>query len=253
MPPGRRPPRWYPAEVRVGLLVSGTGSIAEQMLAQGLPVAVVLADRSCRALQMAQTRAVATELVDRSRFGGFGPGFDRDGFSEALTAALQRHGVDLVVMAGFGTIVSRSVHDAFPHRVLNTHPSLLPAFPGWHAVDEALAAGATVSGCTVHLAELAMDQGPILAQQAVPVVPGDDAAALHERIKAVERVLYPATVRRVLRALAAGMEPADLPTLVGTVDAPLRLQQLGTAAGVGPPTPAAAPSTQTPYFRQETS
>jgi len=225
--------------VRVGLLVSGTGTIAEQMLAQGLPVAAVLADRSCPGLQMAASRAVATELVDRREFGGFGPGFDRDGYSQALVGVLQHHRIDLVVMAGFGTVVGAAVHDAYPHRVVNTHPSLLPAFPGWHAVEDALAGGVAVTGCTVHLAELLVDQGPILAQQAVPVLPGDDVASLHERIKAVERVLYPATVRRVLRALASGTEPAALPALVGTVRDPLHPERLGISAGTvlpdGPP------------------
>ncbi len=218
--------RWYPAGVRVGLLVSGTGTIAEQMLAEGLPVVVVVADRPCRGLDLASERAVAAELVDRRQFGGFGPGFDRDAYSQALVDTLTDHGTDLVVMAGFGTVVGAVVHQTFPHRVLNTHPSLLPAFPGWHAVEDALAAGASVAGCTVHLAELAVDRGPVLAQQEVAVEPGDTADTLHERIKTVERWLYPATVRRVLRALGAGQDPSTLAPLVGTIADPLAEEHL---------------------------
>jgi phosphoribosylglycinamide formyltransferase-1 len=90
------------------------------------------------------------------------------------------------------------VHDAFPNRILNTHPALLPSFKGWHAVEAALDYGVKVSGCTVHVATLEMDAGPILAQEAVPVLPGDTAAELHERIKQVERRLYPDTIRAVL-------------------------------------------------------
>ena len=95
-----------------------------------------------------------------------------------MTATLVAHQVDLVAMAGFGTVMTQTVHDAFPDRVLNTHPALLPAFPGWHGVRDALAAGVAETGCTVHLATLEMDAGPILAQQAVPVLPGDTEETL---------------------------------------------------------------------------
>jgi phosphoribosylglycinamide formyltransferase-1 len=105
-------------------------------------------------------------------------------------------------MAGFGTVLDEPIHSAFPGRILNTHPALLPAFPGWHAVEDALAAGVTETGTTVHVATLAMDAGPILAQQAVPVHPDDTVATLHERIKVVERALYPATIRTFIDKLA---------------------------------------------------
>ena len=120
-----------------------------------------------------------------------------------MTDVLVAHAVDVVVMAGFGTVLGQPVHDAFPGRILNTHPALLPAFPGWHAVADALAAGVTETGTTVHVATLEMDAGPILAQQAVPVLPDDTEATLHERIKAVERTLYPDTIRRFIDGLAA--------------------------------------------------
>src|SRR4029450_13505036 len=104
---------------------------------------------------------------------------------------------DVVAMAGFGTIVP-DLPAAFPGRVLNTHPALLPAFKGWHGVRDALAAGVKVTGTTVHIATAEVDAGPILAQEAVPVLPGDTEATLHERIKQVERRLYPATIRRFI-------------------------------------------------------
>jgi len=166
-----------------------------------LPVAVVVADRPCRGLEIASEADVRSVLVDRRDFGGFGESFDRRRYTEELVKTLVANNVDLVAMAGFGTVVSKELHDAYPGRVLNTHPALLPAFPGWHAVEDALAAGARVTGCTVHLATLETDSGPILAQEQVPILPGDTAATLHERIKTVERRLYPATVRRVLKEM----------------------------------------------------
>jgi len=190
--------------VRVAVLVSGSGTILEAMLEAGVPVCAVLADRPCRGLEVARQAGVVAELVDRKAWGGFGTGFDRWAYTEALTRALVAHRPDLVAMAGFGTVLERPVHDAFEGRILNTHPALLPAFPGWHAVEDALAAGASETGCTVHLATLEMDAGPVLAQRVVPVLPGDSAEVLHERIKEVERVLYPATILRVLEQLAAG-------------------------------------------------
>jgi phosphoribosylglycinamide formyltransferase-1 len=190
--------------VRLGVLVSGTGTILEALLAEDLPVVAVVADRPCRGLEIAADHGVAAELVDRRDFGGFGPGFARDAFTAAVVETLGRHDVDLVVMAGFGTVLAQGAHDAYGGRILNTHPALLPAFPGWHAVEDALAAGATVTGCTVHVATLDMDAGPILAQEEVAVEPGDTPDSLHERIKEVERRLYPATIRKVM---AAGVGP----------------------------------------------
>jgi phosphoribosylglycinamide formyltransferase 1 len=176
------------------------------MFDAGLPVTVVLSDRPCAGLDLAQDAGVAAELVDRASYGGFGPGFDREGFTSSVTATLVAHQVDLLAMAGFGTVLAQSIHRAFPGRILNTHPALLPAFPGWHGVRDALAAGVTETGCTVHLATLEMDAGPILAQEVVPVLAGDSEETLHERIKVVERSLYPATVAWALGELEQGRE-----------------------------------------------
>lgn len=170
----------------------------------GLPVAVVIADRNCRGLEIADRASIPWELVDRSDWGGFGASFDRVGYTRALTAVLRAHEIDLVAMAGFGTVLAKPVHDAYPMRILNTHPALLPEFPGWHAVKEALESGAEETGCTVHYAVLAMDAGPVVTQQAVPILTGDTEETLHERIKQVERRLYPAAIRTVMAELEAG-------------------------------------------------
>jgi phosphoribosylglycinamide formyltransferase-1 len=177
-----------------------------------LPITIVLADRPCGALTLAEEHGAAAELVDRTVYGGFGSGFDRGGFTKTVAATLVAHQVDLVAMAGFGTVMTEEVHKAFPGRILNTHPALLPAFPGWHGVRDALAAGVSETGCTVHLATLEMDAGPVLAQEVVPVHPGDTEETLHERIKVAERSLYPATVAWALHELEAGrpiLPPTD--------------------------------------------
>ena len=180
------------------------------MVRAGLDVALVASDRRCRALDVAFGAGVETLLVSRDEFGGFAKTFDREGFTDELTKALQLRDIDLIAMAGFGTIVTRSFHDAYPGRVLNTHPSLLPAFKGWHAVAQALASGATETGCTVHIATEALDDGPILAQRRVAIEPDDTDETLHERIKEVERALYPLVVGRVMAAMREGLEPSSI-------------------------------------------
>jgi phosphoribosylglycinamide formyltransferase-1 len=178
--------------MRIGVLVSGSGTNLEALLQARLTVAVVVADRRCRALEIAERAGVAAELVERTSFG---KDFDRLAYTEQVIDVLRDHDVDLIAMAGFMTVLEKPIFDAFPDRILNTHPSLLPAFPGAHAVEEALAAGVKVTGCTVHLATVEVDAGPILAQRSVAVEPGDTVESLHERIKQVERKLYPDTIR----------------------------------------------------------
>jgi phosphoribosylglycinamide formyltransferase-1 len=172
-----------PPVLHLGVLVSGSGTIFEAMVAAGLPVRLVIADRACRALDIAAASCIPAQLVDRSRFGGFGAEFDRPAYTAAVTEALVAAGVDVVAMAGFG--------------------ALLPAFPGWHAVADALAAGVAETGTTVHVATLEMDAGPVLARAPVPVLPNDTEETLHERIKEVERRLYPQTIRHFIDELAA--------------------------------------------------
>lgn len=193
--------------MRLGVLASGAGTLLEAFLAEGVPVDLVLVDRRCRAEEIATAAGVALERCFRDSFG---PGFDRHAYTLRVLDALQRHDIGLVAMAGFGTVLAPVLFDALPGRILNTHPSLLPAFKGWHAVEDALAAGVDVTGCTVHLATPEVDEGPILAQERVPVFPGDTPETLHERIKAVERRLYPAVVRALLSG-SLRAEPAAHP------------------------------------------
>ena len=183
--------------MRLGVLVSGSGTLLEAILAEGLPVALVLADRPCRGLEVAAGAGIPAELVERTDFSR---AFDRPAHTERVVKVLEAAGVELVALAGYMTVLGPAILTAFPGRVLNTHPSLLPSFTGAHAVRDALAAGVKVTGCTVHVATAEVDAGPILAQEAVPVVPGDDEATLHERIKVVERRLYPATIKELLES-----------------------------------------------------
>jgi phosphoribosylglycinamide formyltransferase-1 len=182
--------------VEIGVLASGSGTILEALLDAALPIALVVADRPCRALDVAAAHGVPAVLVARPSFGA---AFDRDAYTKELVATLEQRGVQLVVMAGFGTVLGAAAFDAFEGRLLNTHPALLPAFTGWHAVRDALAYGVKVTGCTVHVATLEVDHGPILAQEAVAVRADDTESTLHERIKSVERRLYVATIRDILQ------------------------------------------------------
>lgn len=181
--------------MRLAVLVSGTGSILDAMVEAGLPVSLVVADRPCGALQRASGHKIQAELAER---GSFGADFDRVAYTRQVVEVLEANNIELVAMAGWGTIFEYPLYEAFGGRVLNTHPALLPAFPGWHAVDDALAYGVKVTGCTVHLATLEVDAGPILAQACVPVEADDTAASLHERIKVVERRLYVETLQQIL-------------------------------------------------------
>jgi phosphoribosylglycinamide formyltransferase 1 len=185
-----QPPLRVPASVpaRLVVLASGTGSLLESVLEAAVgdyPARVVAVgtDRDCRALEVAAANSLPAYTV---RLGDHP---DREAWDTAITEATAAHQPDLVVSAGFMKILGPQFLSRFLGRVVNTHPALLPAFPGAHAVPESLAYGVRVTGCTVHLVDAGMDTGPILAQEAVTVLDGDDEAALHERIKVVERRL----------------------------------------------------------------
>lgn len=181
--------------MRLAVLASGSGTILDAICSDGIPVALVVVDRPCGAQDVAASHGVDCELVERKSFGR---DFDRAGYTAELIGVLRGYDIDLVAMAGFGTILGPDMFDAFPERILNTHPALLPAFPGWHGVEDALAYGVKVTGCTVHVATEEVDAGPILAQEAVPVLATDTVDTLHERIKEVERRIYVQTIREIL-------------------------------------------------------
>jgi phosphoribosylglycinamide formyltransferase-1 len=180
---------------RVVVLLSGAGTLCAALLDAAaapegvLDVVAVGSDRA-DAPGLAHARTVGvptfvTEVRDHP---------DRAAWDRALAAQLAVHRPDWVVCAGFMKLLGPAVLAAFAGRVVNTHPSLLPRFPGAHAVRDALAAGVATTGATVHLVDAGLDTGPVLAQRPVPVLPGDDEAGLHERIKTVERELLVQTV-----------------------------------------------------------
>lgn len=186
MQPPLRVPASAPA--RLVVLASGTGSLLESLLDAAVgdyPARVVAVgtDRDCRALEVATAHSLPGYTV---RLGEYP---DRESWDAAITEVTAEHEPDLVVSAGFMKILGPQFLSRFLGRVVNTHPALLPAFPGAHAVPDSLAYGVRVTGCTVHLVDAGMDTGPILAQEAVAVLDEDDEAALHERIKVVERRL----------------------------------------------------------------
>lgn len=175
----------------IGVLASGSGTLLKAILEAQVPVDVVVVDRQCPAIDIAAAANTPVEVVERGPLKEL----DRTAFTHRVIDALQRHGVDTVAMAGFMTVLDKPMFDAFPDRVLNTHPALLPSFRGAHAVEEAIAMGVKITGCTIHITTVEVDAGPILAQEAVAVRPDDTVATLHERIKEVERRLYPQTIK----------------------------------------------------------
>ena len=183
--PFRVPPS---APARLVVLASGTGSLLASLLdaATGdYPARVVAVgvDRDCRAVEIATEASLPTFTVRLADHP------DRAAWDAALTAAVAAHTPDLIVSAGFMKILGPQFLAQFCGRTLNTHPTLLPAFPGAHGVAEALAYGVKVTGCTVHLVDAGTDTGPILAQQPIAVLDDDDEQTLHERIKVTERRL----------------------------------------------------------------
>ncbi|MEZ5171025.1 MAG: phosphoribosylglycinamide formyltransferase [Acidimicrobiia bacterium] len=191
--------------MRIGVLASGGGTNLQAILDADLPVTVVLADRpGAGALVRAERAGVDTAVVDRAAHLP-----DRLAFTDAVVDALGEYEVDLVAMAGFMTILEKPIFDVFAGRVLNTHPSLLPAFRGARAVEDALEAGVKVTGCTIHIAIPEVDAGPILAQEAVEVLDDDTTDVLHERIKEVERRLYPEVLARVVAEGTTGFDDSS--------------------------------------------
>lgn len=171
----------------IGVLVSGNGTNLQALLDAGLPVTAVASNRA-DAPALARVRDTATAAFELRDYAS------RDARDAAMAAWLAEHEVRLVVLAGYMHILTPAFLDRFPEAVVNVHPSLLPAFPGAHAVEEQLAAGVEESGATVHLVDTGVDTGPILAQERVPVEAGDTPETLHERIRKIEHRLLPLVV-----------------------------------------------------------
>ena len=194
--------------VILGVLASGGGTnlqaILDAIAAGSLDarVAVVVSNEpGAGALDRARAAGVEALVIDHKAFA------DRRAFDAAVVEALRARGVDLVVLAGFMRVVTDVLLGAFPSRVVNIHPALLPAFPGVHAQAQALRHGVRIAGCTVHFVDGGTDTGPIIAQVAVPVLEDDDEASLTARILAKEHELLP----RVLQWIAEGRVQVDSP------------------------------------------
>ena len=187
--------------MRIGVLVSGAGTNLQALLdaqargelAPGVIAAVVSNKPGVPALERAARAGVPAAVIDHR-------GLSREAFEDGLCAALAPHGVEAVVLAGFMRVLTPRFVDRFPLRIVNTHPSLLPAFPGAHAIGDALAHGVKLTGVTVHFVDATLDGGPIIAQTGVPIEDGDDVASLRTRIQREEHQLLP----RVVQRLAAG-------------------------------------------------
>jgi len=188
---------------KLGVLISGRGSNLAALIAAceaddyPAEIAVVISNRpEAAGLQFAESAGIATRVIDHKRFTG------RAEFDRALDDALRAAGVDLVCNAGFMRLLTADFVEAWRDRQLNIHPSLLPAFRGLDTHERAIAAGVRISGCTVHFVRPEMDEGPIVAQAAVPVLPGDDTESLAARVLRAEHRLYPWAVRLVAAGLA---------------------------------------------------
>ncbi|MBA4370345.1 MAG: phosphoribosylglycinamide formyltransferase [Coriobacteriaceae bacterium] len=185
-------------KLRLGVLISGSGTnlqaiidaCAEQFL--DAEVVVVVSDKEAAyGLERARKAHIAAVWVDRTAYTTF-----RD-YNHAILFALRTHEVDLVVMAGYMRLLTREVLDAFPMRVVNIHPALLPSFPGASGIHDAFDHGVKITGVTVHFATDKFDEGPIIAQEAVPVLEGDTAESLEARIHEAEHRLYPAALQLI--------------------------------------------------------
>lgn len=210
----------------VAVLISGAGSNLRALLdaaaAPGFPARIVAvgADREADGFAHAEAFGIPTFLVPYERFGS------RAEWGEELSAQLAVWNPDVVVLSGLMRLLPPAVVAAWAPRLINTHPAYLPEFPGAHAVRDALASGAEQSGASVIVVDDGVDTGPILAQERVPVLPGDDEHRLHERIKPVERRLLIEVVRRIatgeldLAAAARREKDGALPTAASPLDTP---------------------------------
>lgn len=178
---------------RIVVVISGRGSNMRALVEAGLPVVAVLANRADAAgLAFARERGIATSVVEHRSYA------TRDAFDAALAAQIDAHAPTLVVLAGFMRVLTAEFVDRYTGRLVNIHPSLLPAFPGLHTHERALQAGVRIHGATVHFVTSDLDQGPIIAQAAVPVLPGDTPDTLAARVLEQEHVIFPRALRWIV-------------------------------------------------------
>lgn len=194
-------------KTRTAILISGRGSnmqsLVEAARADDYPaeIVLVLSNRPDAAgLAWAKARGLPTLAIDHKSFP------TRDAFEDALQRSLEAAGTELIALAGFMRLMTPAFVDRWHDRMINIHPSLLPSFKGLHTHERALAAGVKITGCTVHFVRAEMDEGPIIAQAAVPVLRSDDPAALAARVLAAEHRLYPAALKIVASGRACGNE-----------------------------------------------
>lgn len=187
-----------PGKLRLGVLASGGGTNLQAIIDQceqstfGAEIALVLANKpGAGALERAKKAGIHTACIDHRKFKR------REDFDEAAVQALREAGVELVVLAGFMRIITQVFLDAFPQRIINIHPALLPAFPGLHVQQQAIDYGARFSGCTVHFVDSGVDTGPIIIQAIVPVLPNDTAETLAARILEQEHQIYPRAIQLI--------------------------------------------------------
>jgi phosphoribosylglycinamide formyltransferase-1 len=181
----------------VVVLASGTGSLFQAILNSDigpLVCSLVTDVPDCGAVDFARSAGIPVQAVPLTG------GLSRDDWNRDLATAVAQWNPALIVSAGFMRILGPLFVDSFPNRIINSHPALLPNFPGAHAVRDAISAGATQTGCTIHFVDHGVDTGAIVAQESVDVQPGDTEEILHERIKVVERVLLPATIKELLQS-----------------------------------------------------
>lgn len=185
--------------VKLGVLASGSGSnfeviaaaIAQGQLAAQISV-LVYNNPDAKVVERSQQWQVPARLVNHRDYS------DREAFDRQVVQVLQEHAVEWVIMAGWMRVATPALVDAFRDRIVNIHPSLLPSFPGIRAVEQALAYGVKITGCTVHLVRLEVDSGPILVQAAVPVFPDDTPASLHARIQVQEHQIFPQAIAHLI-------------------------------------------------------
>ncbi|WP_346289743.1 phosphoribosylglycinamide formyltransferase [Sphaerothrix gracilis] len=208
-------PEWLlaaqPQQLRLGVMASGNGSnleaIAEAIASGQLNAKIqvlIYNNPAAKVAQRAERWGIPAVLLDHRAFPS------RELLDAAIIQTLLECEADWVIMAGWMRRVTQVLIEAFPQRILNIHPSLLPSFPGMRAVEQAIAAGVKISGCTVHLVELAVDSGPIVMQAAVPVLPADTAATLQARIQQQEHRIYPPAIALAAQQLSDGSEDSSL-------------------------------------------